>query len=92
MKKFYFTFGTDPEYPFRGGWVEVEARTLKEAVGVFKALYPNRPDSNLLNCADWYTEDEFLETDMYQAGNDGARCHMKIRLDVEKVMEAVKNI
>lgn len=25
MPKFYFTYGTDPAYPFQGGWTEIEA-------------------------------------------------------------------
>lgn len=44
MKTFYFTFGTDPEYPYCGGWVEIIADDLGKATRVFKRLFPNRQE------------------------------------------------
>ncbi len=38
MKVFY-TFGTDPRFPFCGGWVEIEVESMKQACqGVKKHL------------------------------------------------------
>lgn len=53
-KKFYFTYGSDPAYPFQGGWTLVYAPDLKAAQQIFKAYHPNRPGSDALNCADYY--------------------------------------
>ena len=40
MAKFYFTYGTDEEFPFRGGWSEVEADNLSMAVEIFNLMHP----------------------------------------------------
>lgn len=80
--KMYYTFGSDERYPFRGGWVEIEAPSVAAAHRAFRALYPDRdPDIALLNCADYYSESTFASTGMAQAGNLGAFCHRKIRYD-----------
>lgn len=58
--KFYFTFGSDPEYPFgRDKFVLVKANGLKAAILKFKARHPNRPGSNTVNCAAWYNEKQW---------------------------------
>ena len=54
MKVFY-TFGSDDRFPFCGGWVEVEAPSMKEAHAIFRANYPDR-QPGILNCSDYYTE------------------------------------
>ena len=60
MPNFYFTFGSNPAYPFgRDDYVKVTAPNLGEAVRLFQEHHPNRPGSNLVNCAFWYTEEEF---------------------------------
>jgi len=58
IKKFFYTFGTDPGFPFYRGWVEVQAKDLPQADAVFRTFFPDR-HSNCLNCAFVYTEDEF---------------------------------
>ncbi len=56
-KKFYFTFGSDPAYPYGiDDYVVVLAKNRYEAQMAFKALHPNRPDSDSLNYAFDYTE------------------------------------
>lgn len=59
MAKFYFTYGSDPAYPFCGGWTEIEATSLYQATNIFKAAHRNDIDSETLNCADYYTEEGF---------------------------------
>ena len=76
MKVFY-TFGTDDRFPFCGGWVEVEAPTMKEAHVVFREHYPDR-EPGILNCSDYYTEEQFNKSDMPVTGNRGAFCHCKL--------------
>lgn len=85
MAKFYFTFGTDPEYPYRGGWVTIEAKNINTAQGVFMALFPNERTwfegaSDVCNCADIYTEERFNRTNMPKRGNYGAFCHAEYHL------------
>ena len=75
MKDFFFTFGRDKRYPCQGGWVNVKAPDINTAIAVFKLYYPHPEDDNTLNCADYYTEEQFMETEMYKTGNLGAFCH-----------------
>ena len=60
MNKYYFTFGSDPRFPFgREEFIEVRAWSARSACALFREVYPNRPGSTCLNCADYYTETEF---------------------------------
>lgn len=75
--KGFYTFGSDDRFPFCGGWVEVEAPSMKEAHAIFRANYPDR-QPGILNCSDYYTESQFKESDMLSTGNRGAFCHRKL--------------
>lgn len=75
MEKFYFTYGTDSGYPFRGGWTLIIAPDIKAAAQIFKAYHPNRDDSECLNCADYYRADYFEQSESYKTGNFGGYCH-----------------
>jgi len=75
LKRYYFTFGTAPEFPFCGGWVIVVAPDFHAAAQVFKAYYPSERDPGILNCADYYSEESFQETEIAETGNFGAFCH-----------------
>lgn len=57
MKKFYFTFG-------REDFIEVHAANLLGAQKAYKKIHPNRPGSNLINCAEIYDEKTW-EKDIY---------------------------
>lgn len=72
LKKYYFTFGSDKSFPFRGGWVEVYAKDIRHAAKVFRKKYPDREDYGCLNCADYYSEENFT---MLESGNMGEFCH-----------------
>lgn len=78
MNSFYFTFGSDPEYPYQGGWVTVHAKTKEQACSVFRLYFPDRTP-NVLNCAFVYTEEEFKTTRMFQ-GLEGEFCHAELGL------------
>lgn len=73
MNKFYFTFGTDPQFPFYKGWVEVYAKTERDAVELFKSHFPPRHE-NVVNCAFIYSQKFFEETDMFKKKSWGS-CH-----------------
>ena len=79
MAIFYFTYGTSEQFPYRGGWTEVEANTEREATCAFRAYHPDH-SPHCLNCSDVYTEERFKRTTMYTEGNFGARCHERITL------------
>ena len=50
-KRFYFTFGTDPDYPYgRNDYVLVEAQNLNQAIDIFTMIHPKRPGSDCVNC------------------------------------------
>ena len=60
MSYYYFTFGSDERFPYgRDDFVMVEANNIHEACAIFRAVHPNRPGSDCLNCASIYTYDEF---------------------------------
>ncbi len=75
MARFYYTFGTDPQFPHgEKDYVVVEAENMNEADHKFMAAYPSRPGSNLLNCAFVYSEQEFNKfRDKYYRGRNPAR-------------------
>lgn len=73
MRKFYFTFGTSEQFPFRGGWVLIIAPDYHAAVRTFRAKHPDVHEG-IVNCSDIYTEQQFEQSEM-QSGNLGAFCH-----------------
>ena len=78
MRVFY-TFGSDKRYPYQGGWIIIEANSVEKAHRIFQAFYPNRTPG-VLNCADYYAEEAFRKTGMYEQGNHGKYCHNTIRI------------
>lgn len=85
MPKFYFTYGTDPAYPFQDGWTEIEAPDTHTAAGIFRELHPDRPGhEGVLNCASVYAENFFQATEMYQDSNFGGRCHERVVFEGRK--------
>ena len=83
MEKFYFTYGTDSGYPFRGGWTLIIAPDEEIAVQIFRAFHPNRSGSVCLNCASYYRSDYFEQTKAYTTGNFGKYCHETITVSHE---------
>jgi len=75
MIKTYFTFGSDPLYPFgRDDYVVAQGESLKECVHKFMKKYPNpRPGcSHLVNCAFFYKEEEWKTFYTHYYGTDPA--------------------
>jgi len=72
--KFYFTFGTDKQFPYNRGWVEVIAENEKEAEAKFREKFPDKTPG-ILNCACVYAEESFSKTIMAQGGNMQEFCH-----------------
>ena len=79
LKSFYFTFGTDEEFPFRGGWIIIESPNMIAAKNIFKEYFPPRDTGGCLNYSFCYSEEEFKKTIMYKEyDNLGAGCHITI--------------
>lgn len=75
MPRFFFTYGTDEAYPYQGGWSEVYAQNMDEAVAKFISRHGSRyPDSKIVNCASIYDEKEFVNSSMFVNGNFGQSC------------------
>jgi hypothetical protein len=74
MSKFFFTFGSDPGFPYQYGWVEVHAPDQGAAVDAFRARFPDR-HPGLVNCAFYYTEAVFLASQTAGRHFPFERCH-----------------
>lgn len=70
-QRFYFTYGSWESYPYHHGWTEVSAPTRKIAIMLFRAYHPHPEGDNYINCANIYTEKEFINTEIYLNGNGG---------------------
>lgn len=57
-KKFYFTFGSDPKYPYPGRYLVVEAFAKKSAIQKFRKKIPDR-HKNVYNAAFCYSQEEW---------------------------------
>ena len=84
--KFYFTYGSDDRYPFKGGWTEVIADSQRMAIAAFSAVHPMVDDHP--NYASMYSEDMFIGTTMYKHSNFGARCNETIELTITEGAQA----
>ena len=60
METFYFTYGTDKNFPFQGGWTEVHAAARNQAVALFRREHPDR-SPGLVNCSSIYTKKQFQD-------------------------------
>lgn len=60
LETFYFTYGTDKNFPFQGGWTEVHAADRNQAVALFRHEHPDRTPG-LVNCSSIYTEKQFQD-------------------------------
>lgn len=81
MPRFYFTYGTDERYPFQGGWTEIEAPDLHSACQMFRIYHPDKTEG-LLNCASFYSEEQFNSSDMPVKGNFDKFCVERILREV----------
>ena len=60
METFYFTYGTDKNFPFQGGWTEVHAPDRNQAVALFRREHPDR-SPGLVNYSSIYTKKQFQD-------------------------------
>lgn len=62
MNHYFYTFGSDPGFPYHDGWVEVLAASWNEAHEKFRAKFPDRHEDTL-NCAFFYDEQQWAQMD-----------------------------
>lgn len=58
MNRYFFTFGSDPQFPFQNTYLVIEAKDINQAIGIFRLLYPDR-HPGVYNASDCYTEAEW---------------------------------
>lgn len=60
LQNFYFTFGTAKKFPYTiGQYLIVKAQDIREAARKYKKKYPNPSGDEVLNCADYYTQEQW---------------------------------
>lgn len=78
---YFYTYGSDEKFPYQFGWTEIEAPDWSTAHRAFRAFHPSLDNARVLNCADFYTEDEFKYA-FPDANNLGKGCHERITVEV----------
>lgn len=76
LQSFYYTFGTSDSFPYKKGWVEVQAADRKEADSLFRKRFPDVHEG-VLNCSSVYTKEQFEATlkQSYAKFPDWKVCH-----------------
>lgn len=59
IHNFYFTFGNEVNYPYSNSYLIVKATDRQEAIEKFDRKYPNPATDEVLNCTDYYDEDDW---------------------------------
>lgn len=78
LNPYYYTFGSDPAFPYIYGWVEVYANSWEEANKKFRTRFPDRlGHEGIINCAFAYDQTSWNKTSMSN-GNMGCLCHETI--------------
>ena len=83
MNRYYFTFGSDPKYPYGiGEYVLVKAETIQQAANLFKAVHPSQVSGELL-CAWVYNEAHFdkMKQEFYPNRDPAETISVKRRSD-----------
>lgn len=62
MKRFYYTFGINDRFPFKNGYIIIEADNKRQANSFFKALFPNPEHEDILNCSFYYNEEQWKKS------------------------------
>lgn len=70
LQKFYFTYASNPGFPFQDGWTVVYAKNRGQACDIFNLVHPHYGSSDCVNCSWIYTQDEFEQTSMCQTGKN----------------------
>ena len=69
MKRFYFVFGSDPEFPYQNGYLVVCAKNINDALTEFRRHYPDKA-FNCPNCQAVYDQNEWSTFGCVYAGQE----------------------
>ena len=58
LHNYYFTFGSDPKFPFYKGYLIVKAESINVACDKFEKKYPGSLPYTI-NCSAYYTEEQW---------------------------------
>ena len=64
LNSYYYTFGSDPGFPYRNGWVVVKASSREEADRKYRSRFPDRPGhEGTMNYSFCYTKERWNQMD-----------------------------
>ncbi len=66
LKNYYFTFGTAEHFPYKGGYLIVQAQSEENALKEFRKNFPDAHE-NTVNCAFWYSEKQWHKSENERA-------------------------
>ena len=72
LNNYYFTFGSDKEYPYQNTYLIIKSDDYYNARKVFPKIYPCRDTSGTLNFAFQYTENEWVDVSRHYKGQEPA--------------------
>lgn len=82
---YYFTYANNKDFPFIGGWTEIEAPSKDVAIQLFNYLHPNTKHPDIVNCSFIYDANEFKNTIMYKYNtNMGHACWEHYEISIKK--------
>lgn len=61
MQWFYFTFGSDEQFPYPNSYMKIKAKTMNKAIRVFMTCHPNRHGSTAYNASECYHQKRWDE-------------------------------
>ncbi len=73
MNRYFYTFGSDPGFPYQCGWVEVRAKSWQEAHQKFRSRFPDR-NEDTLNCSFFYNEQQWAAISP-ETNWEGRKCY-----------------
>ena len=64
VNRYFYTFGSDPAFPYQNGWVGIHAASREDADYKFRARFPDRPGhEGIMNYSFCYSEARWAEMD-----------------------------
>ena len=64
ITRYFYTFGSNPSFPYQNGWVEIHAASREEADCKFRTRFPDCPGhEGIMNYAFCYDENQWAKMD-----------------------------
>ena len=79
VNSYFYTFGSDPAFPYQHGWVGIHAASREDADYKVRARFPDRPGhEGIMNYSFCYDENRWAAMDPENTWT-GWRCYEVIR-------------